>query len=71
MELLETEMNNLAPFRTLLRDCCVDDRTEGSDRFERNFPSSYIRFDIAQDKLIALSDNFLKSSDATARPFAL
>lgn len=71
MELLETEMNNLAPIRTLLRDCCVDDRTEGSDRFERNFPSSYVRFDIAQDKLIALSDNFLKSSDATARPFAL
>lgn len=71
MELLETEMNNMAPIRTLLRDCCVDDRTEGSDRFERNFPSSYIRFDIAQDKLIALSNNFLKSSDATATPFAL
>ncbi|KAK3805475.1 MAG: hypothetical protein J3R72DRAFT_465805 [Linnemannia gamsii] len=53
----------------IVRDDWVNDRTEGSDRPERDFPSSYS--DIAQDRLKALSDNFLRSSDAIAKILAL
>ena len=70
MEFLETEMRFMRPFETLLLEDWEKARnSEGSDTFVRNSP--YERVDDAQRRIRELSDNFLKSSDATARPFAL
>jgi hypothetical protein len=65
MEFLAAEMRLMRPFETLLLEDWEKARNEVLDTFLHNSP--YGRLDHAQRRSREISDNFLKSSDATQR----